>query len=403
MALGWPRLGAAEQIGLRPRSGPTMAELPAWLRDHLPTLADRTVRIALIGCQPDARDARLRPDGGFSLCQPEGTQPAPSLRDTEIAIWLRLAAPRVTLTTVPTSIVPDSEKDQVLSDAIHWVLRQSPDVISLPRLAFPHEPDGASRSAQAIRDGWKQGCVFVTLDPARSISVLPGILAIKVVGSQAVAPDAVPPEEVWKRRVVLGLPRELLEGRPQSWDEARSAVAYLTLTIAAIPAEGPLAHLERAGLISLTAPTYPISGEGWDAVRLIDVRSIANAASRDGRLVFMNRVFTWESRVRDVDQLLNIQHHFKGADEGERRINAVVRGDARLRHLAAAAQLTALEPIFLVSTPEPAGIATFRVDAARPEQRTAQALECLRTLESREDARLPFLSASRDAFVKINP
>jgi hypothetical protein len=316
---------------------------------------------------------------------------------------LRLAAPRITLTTVPTRIVTDPEKDSVLSDAIHWALRQSPDVISLPRFAFPHDPDRASRSAQAIRDGWKQGCVFVTLDPPQSIPVLPGILAIRVIGSQVVGPEPVPSDEVWRQRVVLGLRRELLEGRPRSWDETSSAVAYLILTIAAIPAEGQLAHLERASQISLTAPPHPILGGGLDAVRLIDVGSIGNDAGQDRRLVFVNRVFTWESRVRDVDQLLNIQHHFTGADEGERRINSVVRGDALLRHLAAAAQLTTLQPIFLVSTPERAGIAMFRLDADGPEQRTGQALECLRTLESPTDARLPFISASRDAYVKINP
>jgi len=172
-------------------------------------------------------------------------------------------------------------------------------------------------------------------------------------------------------------------------DEIRAAAAYLMIAAAALPADGPLSHLERAARLCQTTPVHCARGSPDEPFRLVDVRAAACPAP-DLIMPFIDRAFPWPARVVDLDPNEAISVLVPGAplEEISRRILTSVRGEARLRHLNAVARLAGLQPIFLTRAPRQLGLAFYRLDPKLDAAARESIVKLLHTLEGRTDESL---------------
>lgn len=394
---------AAQASAPRDQAPPTMATLPDWVRHQVKP--DQVLRIAIVGCNPDVRDPRLQPDERFRLWLRDGRHAPPSETDTALVVWLRSAAPRLSLVCAPLEQEQEGDdRGAALAVAIALAARPdrdagpdaSPDVMYIPHeLLRPRQAPWSEAVMQAIGECWRARCLPMTVaEPGRASA--PGGLLVVSLMLRAEEPNDIVDlgkgEDMKKlagRPIALRLPASSLEGAPRGLGDTRAAAAYLTLAAATLPAEGPLPHLERVARLGQVNPVHWAEGEAEGPYRLLDVRA-GIAPAPDLKIPFIDRAVPWSTRVVDLDPKDAISIMAPGAPREEigRRILTSVRGEARLRHLNAVAQLAGLRPIYLTHVPRRLGLAFYRLDPELEAAARQPILNLLRTLEGQTDESL---------------
>ena len=291
-----------------------------------------------------------------------------------------------------------------LAEAITWAARPDPvaepgllpEVLYIPSELLRdqlHLRSGAI--ARAIADCWRAGCLPITVADPGWVPAPGGLLVISLMPQAEQADEVVDPgnrdqlKRLTRRLISLRLPTSTLVGAPRGLDETRAAVAYLALAAAALPVGGPLPHLERAARLGQVTPVHGAKAEAEGSYRLLDVRASADPAP-DLKIPFIDRAFPWPTRVVDLapEEAISVLEPGAPPEEIGRRVLASVRGEARLRHLNAVAQLAGLQPIYLTRVPRRLGLAFYRLDPTLDAAARRPIVDLLGTLEGRTDEAL---------------
>lgn len=327
-----------------------MGDLPRVLKD-LRSKNGTPLRIAVLGLSPDSTDLAPRANANFRL-ERYGDEPSnPS--DTRAVRWLRSAAPDVTVLAIPIPDARQSGAVEALTSRVRAALEHKPQVLVVQEqfLNVFREcmtaRSGREVVADVFADCWKAACLPVlvtTTDEGRETSLL-GSLHIHAVADDAMAkaaPAADRPVTLYDSPLVL--PIAAIGDRSSHLHADDAAAAYVGLAVASLPADGQLAHLDRASCVWQLAPTWA-EGGAVDArvFRTIDLR--ASFRPTDQRLP---RLYGMTPQLdTPVRNLPGLYRGPEGNQSPHRRLVMTIQGDARVSVVDTAAQLTALSPGWL--------------------------------------------------------
>jgi hypothetical protein len=378
-----------------------MGDLADKSRRWAPT--DEISRIALVGFKPDPGDPRLQPDNRFRL-EVHHVGSRPSLADTELAVWLRAACPRLALRCVP---LDKDSPAEVLAGAITWAARPDrwgeasgggPAAIYIPSNLMGSPEARESRAlSDALADCWRALCLPLTIEQGPSPASVPGILSVCLVPDDAVGrpirDDPTLVEKVANRAVMLWLPQHCLDGSPDGPAELRKAAAYVTLVAALLPAQGRTALMERAARLTLSSPIRWTGREGYPPHRLLDLWAASGRVPSRCFEAF-GRTFAWDE-LFEGSSIIDHRERSRDPQHLPSLVLAAADDSASLRHILAAAQAAGARPVYLA---RPVGLIYFRPIAGSSSEARERAIRILSTQVGRRGQGL-FRSIAADTLL----
>ena len=327
------------------------------------------LRIAYLGVCPDPESTRLRGSASFRLDRPRPCR-ASCARDTELAAWFRESWPgSVQFITVDWPDEGARDHSRAMSENIALALRSRPQVLVIRESLFSRDYSKDVELTRALAGCWSAAClpIVITTRDETTAHLPPGILNARMIdvgaGSRFEKRGAGQP--AFHSRTPLGLSTRLLVGT--GLDREHAALAYIGLTAAALPAEGPLAHLQRACLLWQTTDTWTMYAADGAAVSFRPFEfSACYSARRDGTVPLLGSTTPWGSRIADVRamQVAPAAAVAGVPDAPERGVLMGVFGDTSWALFDMAVQLTDLHPVYLIPD-EYRGIVSLRLDPRR--------------------------------------
>jgi hypothetical protein len=383
----------AEHYSPGPQRSPSIDSLPDWLSSRVSS--DRNLRIALVGCIPERAHPRLQSGANFRLSLPDQCCVPSNEADTRLALWLRSAWPRVRLSVVPVSA--GQQADGGIAKAVTWAVAQKPDVMHISYELFRPPCDERRELTEAIAAAWANACLPFTVGPEGDRFVPPGILRIARFSVAAGERSGDPDMEVVDGLIHADSDDSLVGNGQAELTRRNRAIGYLSLVIAGLQAEGPLAHLERASRLMLACRPRPSSEQSHNVLHLLEIDASYTARPAED-VRFGANALAWNSLASDI-QYFRQKELSKAQNEEELRFLTLARDSAKVRHLAAMAHLAQITPLLV--TPGKRIVMVFR--SLHDDATQGDPYPLLRTLASREDSHLPFYTVSPDARVIVNP
>lgn len=304
-----------------------------------------------------------------------GLSPESSPGDARLVAYLKI-------TKSTTVLVPDGKFVTEVRNA----LASKPRVLVVNEKLFRSllAPDQRAQAEQAFADCWRSAClpVVVTAREIRPDLRVPGAMYVSVVDGALVDLSNPTVADTNAALVVLA---ELLKTRSELSPE-HALLAYTGLAAARIPADGPLAHLERASGLWLRSP---IRTDGKKTYRVLDVRTAADPNYKGRFLALTGDQIESTDRLAD---LKNVFMHDRGAPE--RKILAAVFKNNKLAHLDVAARLAGLTPTVLTRT----GTAIYLLDGDGDRAPIVTLLSA--HMKDKDDPGVLFFVVSKNTIIK---
>jgi hypothetical protein len=259
-------------------------------------------------------------------------------------------------------------QSRTLAENINISLNAQPEVLIIRESSFSQDFSGDTQLARALAKCWAAAClpIAVTTKAESAAHLPPGILTVRLIDREADGRFEKPTgsQPTFHSRTPLGLSTLLLSGTKLGREHA--ALAYIGLAAAALPAKGPLAHLERASLLWQTPETWTMHGSSDGALtfRPFDF-SASYSTKRNDAVPLLGSTTPWTSRIADVKGFRRPQAPSPGGGSSpERDVLMGVFGDTSWVLFDTAAQLTDLHPVFLIPDAYK-GVVALSLDARR--------------------------------------